>query len=99
MVKVMINPSQLLKDEYIIEKLSSAVHDAWWDEKKKQGFHPPKECIHTLTIRPEAVEKFKPYCKKCHADMYPYEELPENIKDYDRVTVRRVLEALEFWIE
>ena len=26
--------------------------------------------------------------------MLPYQELPENVKEYDRVTVRRVLEAL-----
>ena len=27
-----------------------------------------------------------------HPDMLPYQELPENVKEYDRVTVRRVLE-------
>jgi hypothetical protein len=27
--------------------------------------------------------------------MYPYDELPENIKEYDRVTVRAVLQAMD----
>ena len=29
-----------------------------------------------------------------HPDMIPYSELAESVKDYDRVTVRRVLDAL-----
>ena len=29
-----------------------------------------------------------------HPDMHPYHELPENVKEYDRVTVRCVLDAL-----
>ena len=38
--------------------------------------------------------KFHKFCGKCHTDMYPYSELPENIKDYDRVTVETVLKAI-----
>jgi len=34
------------------------------------------------------------FCNKCHRDMIPYQELPEDIKDYDRVTVQTVLEAI-----
>lgn len=78
----------------IVELLSEEVHNAWWDEKKKQGFHASLDCIHTFNIRPEEVDKFKQYCDKCHTDMYPYEELPEHIKEYDRVRVRTVLRAL-----
>jgi len=73
----------------LIEKLSDLVHQAWWEEKKKQGFHAPLECK-----RVSNPEKFYNYCNYCHTDMYPYDELPENIKDYDRVTVRTVLSAL-----
>jgi hypothetical protein len=40
-------------------------------------------------------EKFVKKCEKCHTDLYPYSELPENIKEYDRVTVRAVLHAIE----
>jgi len=76
----------------IIESLSSAVHDAWWKEKASQGFHSPANCP---TLRTgDTYNKFKKYCDKCHTDMYPYAELPENIKEYDRVMVRTVLKEL-----
>lgn len=76
----------------IVEALSEQVHNAWWEEKARQGFHAPKEC---LTLRSgDTYNKFQKYCDKCHTDMYPYNELPENIKEYDRVMVRTVLKAL-----
>lgn len=74
----------------IIDELSSEVHDAWWEEKLRQGCHAPADC-------PQAqapYHKFNKNCDKCHPDMYPYEQLPENIKEYDRVTVRAVLSSL-----
>lgn len=77
---------------YDVEILSSKVHDTWWQEKKLQGFHNPLECPHRTPIDPRG--KFEKICDKCHGDMYPYEELPENIKDYDRVMVKTVLQAL-----
>lgn len=64
--------------------------------KKKQGFYNPLDCnIKMIYIgEEEALEnKFKKRCEKCHPDMYPYEELSEKIKEYDRVTVRTVLNA------
>ena len=76
----------------IIEMLSSKVHDAWWNEKKIQGFHAPMECANVDYST--AISKFTNHCDKCHTDMYPYDQLPENIKEYDRVTVRTVLNAL-----
>lgn len=66
-----------------IEELASKVHDAWWETKKKQGFHAPADC---------AFGSVK--CSKCHPDMIPYEKLSEEIKEYDRVTVRTVLDAI-----
>jgi len=72
----------------LIEKLSEKVHDAWMKEKAAQGFHAPNDC-------PNMGKLSTAMCKKCHTDMYPYEELPENIKDYDRVTVNAVLQALD----
>lgn len=80
----------------IVEKLSAFVHDAWWDEKKKQGFHAPVECpaFPAVAVIGSDFDKFAKICDKCHSDMYPYEELPENIKEYDRVMVRTVLRAL-----
>ena len=40
-------------------------------------------------------QTFLKHCDKCHPDMYAYHHLPENIKEYDRVTVRAVLDAIE----
>lgn len=94
----------------LIEKLSEKVHDAWLEEKKKQGFHAPIVCESDerksymksyykqktdFIVQDFSPESYK-WCKKCHVDMYPYGELPENIKEYDRVTVRTVLQALDF---
>ncbi len=83
----------------ILEIISEAVHDAWWEEKKKQGFHAPVHCPNVivsvgLTEGEYKEMLFTERCDKCHTDMYPYSDLPENIKEYDRVTVRTVLKAL-----
>ena len=58
---------------------------------------------------PLTVERFEAVCESVHngwweeckrqgrtnhPDMKPYDELPESVKDYDRVTVQRVLDAL-----
>lgn len=51
------------------EQICEAVHNGWWDEKKRQGVAD-------------------------HPDMIPYDELAEDVKEYDRVTVRRVMDAL-----
>ena len=80
-----------------LEEVASRVHDAWWEEKKKQGFHAPLDCpeiAHSLSAEKAALQ-FVPSCDKCHTDMYPYDELPEHVKEYDRTTVLAVLDALE----
>ena len=51
-----------------VEALAKIVHNAWWDEKTRQGFQ--------------------------HPNMKPYEQLTEEEKELDRVTVKTVLEAL-----
>lgn len=81
-----------MNTDKIIEVLSAKVHDAWWEEKIKQDFHPPLICPHNVSK--EDSTKFNKFCDKCHADMYPYEELADNIQEYDRVTVRAVLKAI-----
>ena len=78
-----------------IEFLSEQVHNAWWDEKKRQGFHAPIEHDATPLDQTVIVNLFEKKCDKCHTDMYPYKMLPENIKDYDRVMVKTVLDAIE----
>jgi len=72
-----------------LEFLAEQVHNSWWEEKKKQGFHAPVDCVNFRG------DKFAKHCDKCHADMYPYDELADNIKEYDSVTVRTVLDAIE----
>ncbi len=84
----------------LIEQLSEQVHNAWWREKEEQGFHAPIRCKHAkpdyVVGESEAREKaFNRHCDKCHTDMYPYKELPEHVKEYDRVTVRAVLSAIK----
>jgi len=78
-----------------IEFLSEQVHNTWWEEKKRQGFHAPYKCPNIE--EPWKIEeyKFHKWCPKCHTDMYPYNELPEHVKEYDRVTARSVLAAIE----
>ena len=80
-----------------IEFLSEQVHNAWMEEKLKQGFHAPDDCSNfdQGDVAHYYREKFERHCDKCHTDLYPYSELPENIKEYDRVTVRSVLDAIK----
>jgi len=59
-----------LRDPELVETLAEEVHNAWWEEKKRQG----KDDTH-----PDAVL---------------YYALTEEVKEYDRVTVRVVLHAL-----
>lgn len=84
-----------MNNNELIEKLSSDVHDSWWDEKLKQGFHAPLDCPKVSA----PYNKWASNCDKCHNDMYPYNELPENIKEYDRVTVRKVLLSLSKYMQ
>jgi hypothetical protein len=85
-----------LNKPYDIEFLSEQVHNAWWEEKKRQGFHAPLECPDYVMGGKISVNfKFNKLCDRCHTDCYPYSELPEHIKGYDRVTVRTVLEAIK----
>ena len=80
-----------MKTQDQIEQIASKVHDAWWDEKAKQGFHSPMNCNEAAETRHPRVKT----CDKCHCDMYPYGDLPDNVKEYDRVMVRTVLAAME----
>ena len=87
------------------ELIASKVLDSWWKEKLKQGFHSPCACKSQSSKDAWAQDirslghnefpKFFKFCDKCHPDMYPYNMLPENIKDYDRDTVETILLAIE----
>lgn len=58
-----------MKSNELLEIIAESVHNAWWEEKKKQGVTD-------------------------HPDMIPYKDLAENVKEYDRVTVRAVLKSM-----
>lgn len=91
-----------------VEEIASKVHDAWWEEKKSNGFHSPNDC---QSKNKESYSKSSwqnqdrfdthfdsktyKWCDKCHPDMYPYNELTENAKEYDRTTVTTVLKAMQ----
>ena len=98
--------TKLLNDK--IEFIAEEVHNSWWKEKIKQGFHSPNGCKsdnHKSYLKADwqaqdrfddnTSPKFYKWCDKCHTDMYSYGELAENIKDYDRVTVKTVIDAIE----
>lgn len=70
-----------LKDLPDLETVAEMVHNSWWKEKTKQGFHAPADC-------PQMG------CVNCHPNMIPYDQLSEMAKDLDRATVRMVYEAI-----
>jgi len=59
---------RMWKPSIEIETVAEAVHNAWWEEKKKQGVTE-------------------------HPDMISYSHLSEEVKEYDRVTVRAIIES------
>lgn len=67
-----------IEEKKLIELLSEKVHNAWMKEKEAQGFSYGKKYDGE---------------KKKHPDMLPYNELKEDVKKYDRATVRAVLQA------
>ena len=99
--------TEILKNN--LEQISEEVHNAWMQEKLNQGFHSPNDCQssnhisfinsceegHNRFYDVGFTAKFYKWCDKCHTDLYSYEELPENIKEYDRVTVRAVISAID----
>jgi hypothetical protein len=85
----------------LIEKLSDIVHQQWMAEKQRQGFadHVFSENCHAgcPAGTHDLCRDDKCYTGRArhHADMLPYAELTEHIKEYDRVTVRGVLAGLK----
>ena len=79
-------------DDKILEEIAGKVHDAWWITKASAGFHAPMNCPESPIF---GYDRQKKYCDRCHPDMVPYGILPDNIQEYDRVTVRTVLKAIE----
>lgn len=80
--------------DHLVEMLSEYVHEAWMKEKIKQGY-----ADHPFQGEQENWPCDAPRCGRAdfrhHTDMLPYADLPERIKEYDRVTVRAVLAGLD----
>jgi hypothetical protein len=73
----------------VIDGLAKYIHDSWWEEKARQGFHYAS--FHK-EFNPSAIKKL---CDKCHLDMIPYEQLPESSKVFDKVTIETTLAGLQ----
>ncbi len=55
------------------EDCGRIMHESWMRTKEAQGFH-----------RPPPSHAFDTPCARCHADMVPWEQLPEQQKDINR---------------
>jgi hypothetical protein len=85
----------------LLESLAERSHIGWMREKQAQGF-----ADHALVqedIYSEVYPNMKVHvrCACCdlpagkhHADMLPYADLSESVKEYDRATVRGVLDGI-----
>lgn len=67
------------------EWVGRIMHESWSQTKRKQGFHHDRECPRSGMYR----------CDKCHADLIPWDDLPEAQKDINRHALDAVLEAPE----
>lgn len=82
--------------EHLVETLSDHVHQAWMAEKLNQGFADHTySCLGSAPEWCQTVSGCQRSASMHHSDMLPYAELPEHIKEYDRVTVRAVLAGIE----
>lgn len=90
----------------LIELLAEDSHRSWMQEKQRQGFtdHPYQGEWIGDSGRAWCGFVFEEHggnrvCevpqREHHPDMLPYADLPENVKEYDRVTVRGVLAGIE----
>jgi RyR domain len=82
------------KLEANFEQICEDVHKAWMQEKIDQGFHAPYDCP-CFDDKRASGSKYIKYCNKCHEDLYPYDELFERVKEYDRVTARAVINSIQ----
>lgn len=92
-------------DDATFERLSERVHIGWMQEKQRQGF-ADHVWVYDITLMgdPRAGDcfTFSEDGRRCrvspdkhHADMLPYVDLAEHVKEYDRATVRAVLDAMD----
>ncbi len=74
------------------ERIGKIMHESWSKTKRAQGFHGPNEtCTHPDYLKNECRHHFR--CNKFHADLIPWEELPEPQKDINRHAFDAVIGA------
>lgn len=78
----------------LFEKIAEHVHKGWAAEKQRQGFADHAWGVSTRSIPPICLRCPLPR-EKHHADMLPYADLAEHVKEYDRATARAVLDGIE----
>jgi hypothetical protein len=83
-------------EDPILEVIAEDVHKGWMAEKQKQGFADHAIKFPLYMGGPDTAR-----CSRCsrppekhHADMLPYEDLADNVKEYDRATARAVFQGL-----
>lgn len=57
------------------------MHESWSRTKRSQGFHHPSECPNGQWVE---TARGRAPCPKCHADLIPWDNLPEPQKDINR---------------
>lgn len=74
-----------------VERLARRVHESWMAEKQRQGY---ADHAHNGVLWPPSEACCELPIDRHHSGMRPYDRLPDHTKDYDRATVRAVLNAL-----
>ncbi|NQU99227.1 MAG: hypothetical protein HQ538_00675 [Parcubacteria group bacterium] len=58
----------------LLNRLAEELHNCWVKEKKKLGHHHPSKC----------PDNRVGCLFKCHENLKPYLELPENVRDFNK---------------
>ena len=73
------------------EHVGRLMHESWSRTKRAQGLHGPWdkcpqtfECCHVVFVEGEKRYMQSKPCEKFHADLIPWDDLPENQKDINR---------------
>jgi 2,4-dienoyl-CoA reductase-like NADH-dependent reductase (Old Yellow Enzyme family) len=91
-------------DAETFERIAEHVHIGWMQEKQRQGFADHAFTGQVLFEDGKRIGTHPAFCAvpQCsklpsehHPDMLPYADLAENVKDYDRATVRAVLAGID----
>ena len=85
----------LLREE--IEFKAAWFHERWREDKAKSGWHHPRFHVSPYKVAPPLRDDGKTYCGACSAQMVPYAELTEEVKELDRAIVRRWDECEKAW--